>query len=340
VLLNSALRYLSLLCFGLGCSKLLSGATGESRQAPGAPARAADASVAAPEASERSALPNAPPDGSAARTSGEPAPRPRAPRFPTEFQVVTMQGSSYRPSIRGNTLESLRAAHAQGVRYVEVDLFATVDDVLVTSHEAGIRECGDVRTMTSERVLACRLEHNLRVASLPQVLELPFAGIYLDLKETKEPEAAPRVVRIAAQAIVEAGREADVVVMVYSTPDQVLQTLRQHGLRAGMKGYPRNPDDTAELVRQAARVGFELVCVKSVYVTPELVGRAAELGVWLLPWSIDAGKLAHWQALAQAGIGGMIVLQYEVARKRVAPHWVSPTHFGRAEHPPAAQQAQ
>ena len=248
-------------------------------------------------------------------------PGPRAPRFPTEFQVTTMQGVSVNPVLKGNTINALRLAHQQGVRYVEVDLFTSEDGVLVTTHEPGIRGCGDVRKMAAAAALQCRLPGQLRVASLAQVLEIPFAGIYLDLKETKQLEAAEPTVRRAAQAVVEAKRQADVVLMVYQAPDSVVQTIRAHGLRAGMKGYPEHARDTMKLARQAAAAGFEMVCVKAKYVTPELVAESAKLGVWHLPWSVTR-RPAHWRALAEAGVGGMIVQQYQWVRDHVAPHWM------------------
>jgi glycerophosphoryl diester phosphodiesterase len=289
---------------------------------PAATAQADHSQAAAPGAPSTSGRPA----GAAARAPTKPG--PRAPRFPTEFQVTTMQGVSFDPMIKGNTLNGLRAAHAQGVRYVEVDLFTTADEVLVTAHEPGIRDCGDVRKMKAAAVSRCRLPGRLQVATLAEVLALPFAGIYLDLKETKQLEAAAPTVRRAAQAVVQARRQDDAVLMVYQAPDDVVQTIRTHGLRAGMKGYPEHARDTLKLVRRAAAVGFEMVCVKARHVTPELVRESHKLGVWHLPWSVSRNQ-PHWQALAQAGIGGMIVQQYRWVRDHIAPYWVNP-HKARA----------
>ena len=84
------------------------------------------------------------------------------------------------------------------------------------------------------------------------------------------------------------------------------------------------------LVHQASALGLEMVCVKAAQLTPELVRDSMDLGVWHLPWSVDRGALPHWTALAEAGVGGLIVLHYAAARDLVAPHWVDRWRIDRA----------
>jgi glycerophosphoryl diester phosphodiesterase len=322
---------------GLGCSKLgaqehadssnlRSAASPSDEVAPAGrpPAPATGASAAPPLASATGSA-----DPAGADVIG------RTRRFPKEFQVTAMRGVAPRGPSNGNTIQSFRAAHEKGVRYVEVDLFMTRDGALVSAHEPAVEGCGIIPNMAAETLLNCAMPHGFRVASLSQILSIPFAGIFLDLKETKQAEAAPRVVQAAAQAVVAAKREQDVVLMTYNAPEAVVRIVRENGLRAGMKGYPSSPADTEQLVRQAAAAGFEMICVKAKYVTPELIRKSAELGVWHLPWSIAAHTLPHWQALAQAGAGGLIVLHYELVRKEVAPHW-TPLSQPTAGAPPAS----
>jgi len=233
-----------------------------------------------------------------------------------------MRGTSHLPAIRGNTVQALRAAHRQGIAHVEVDLYLTRDDVLLTTHEPGVAGCGDVRAMNSAPVLGCRAKGGLRVATLGEVLEIPFESIYLDLKETKRLERAERAVRAAARAIVAAGREDDAVMMVYQAPEPVLRIIRRHSLRAGLKGYPTSRQEAELVVHQASALGLEMACLKAQQLTAELVRDSIDLGVWHLPWSVNPDELPHWRQLAEAGAGGLIVLHYAAARDQVAPHWV------------------
>ena len=241
--------------------------------------------------------------------------------------MTAMRGVAPGGPSNGNTIQSFRTANEKGVRYVEVDVFTTKDGVLVSAHEAGIEHCGVIQNMRSETLLNCTMPHGFRVASLQQILAFPFSGIFVDLKETKHEEAAESVVRIAAKAVIEAGRQKDVVLMMYTAPESVVRMVHEQGIRAGLKGYPASSEDTLEIVRKAAAAHFEMVCVKAMYVTPELVRESAKLGVWHLPWSIAAHTAQHWQELAAAGAGGLIVLHFDKAQKEILPHWQDPSYL-------------
>jgi len=251
---------------------------------------------------------------------------PRPPRlvhYPQEFQVVSLRGSAVNPFLSGNSVESLQLAAREGVRFVEVDFQLTADDVLVSSHEKDIDKCGTVMTLPSEVVRKCVLPGGRHVATLEQLLALPFEAIYLDLKDGRYRDVAraQRAATVAAKSVASAGRQKDVVLMMYHFPEQTLSLLRRLGLRGGGKGYPKTEEDAEQLVEKTARAGLEMVCVNAEFVSPELVRRSAKLGVWHLPWSTDADSIEHWKALASAGAAGMVVLGYELAEEQVAPRW-------------------
>ncbi len=243
--------------------------------------------------------------------------------YPKEFQVVSLRGSAVNPFLSGNSLESLQLAAQEGVQFVEVDFQLTADDVLVSSHEKDIEKCGTVMTLPTEVVRKCVLPGGRHVATLEELLKLPFEAIYLDLKDGRYRDVAraQRAATVAAEAVATAGRQKDVVLMMYHFPEQTLALLRRLGLRGGGKGYPKSPEETEQLVEKAARAGLEMVCVNAEFVSPALVSRSAELGVWHLPWSTDAESIEHWKALASAGAGGLVVLGYELTKEQVAPRW-------------------
>lgn len=249
---------------------------------------------------------------------------PPEPHFPRAFQLTSMRGTAHSPYLNGNSIDAIRAAHRQGIEYVEVDLILTRDHELVTAHQDYVKGCGTLSRMNLNQVLGCRLAGGLKLGKLGDILELPFKSVFLDLKDTRgdDTERASRAVAEAARAVVEAGRARDAVLMLYETPPDFVAPIRQHRLRAGVKGYPEDGTQTLEMVRRAAALNFELVSVNAEHVTADIIAESARLSVWHLPWSTDASQASHWRALAGAGAGGLIVLHFDLAREQVLPHWV------------------
>ncbi|HEX9621315.1 MAG TPA: glycerophosphodiester phosphodiesterase family protein [Polyangiaceae bacterium] len=242
-------------------------------------------------------------------------------RLPRRFHVVSMRGSAMSPFIDGNSIEALRAAKQQGLPDVEVDVLLTSDGVLVTAHDDNPRACRTLSLATLEQAKACELMGGRHVATLDEVLELEFETVFVDLKNTKDGAAASTAaVRSAVNAVVRAGAQDRAVLMLYAPTPASLAVLERHELRAGLKGYPESAAAARALARQAFALGFELVCVNSRQVTPELIREAGALGVWYLPWSTEL-DVRHWAELAANGAGGLIVLHAGQAFTRVAPEW-------------------
>jgi glycerophosphoryl diester phosphodiesterase len=235
-----------------------------------------------------------------------------------------MRGTSHAPYLEGNTLDSLRAAARQGIGYVEVDLVATADGVLVTAHESYVRGCGTLAKMQLDQVLGCTVKGGLKLAELDAVLSLPFKGWFLDLKDTRgaDPTRAAQAVESAARAVIRSGHREDAVLMLYEAAPAATRVIREQRLRAGLKGYPKDLAGSARMVDEASALGFEMLSVNTAMLSPELVTRSARQGIWHLPWSTNRSDVDHWRELARAGAGGLIVLHYDVAREKVAPDWV------------------
>lgn len=241
-----------------------------------------------------------------------------------------MRGTSHAPYLEGNTLDAIEAAQREGIQYIEVDLVATRDGTLVTAHQSYVKDCGTLSKMTLNQSLGCRIHGGLKLATLDAVLALPFKGLFLDLKDTREPDQrrAQMAVESAARAVVASRRSGDTVLMIYDTPEEVVKPILEHGLRGGIKGYPKSVTDTEAMVTRAAELGFEMICVNTDFVTPDLLAASAKRGIWHLPWSTDPSNAGHWRALAEAGAGGLIVLHYELAKEQVAPYWVDARSVG------------
>jgi glycerophosphoryl diester phosphodiesterase len=234
-----------------------------------------------------------------------------------------MRGTSHAPYIDGNTLDAIRAAHQGGIEYIEVDLVLTRDGELVTAHQPNVKDCGTLSKMLLIQIRGCKIGGALRVAELSEILEVPFKGVFLDLKDTLGDDLAHanRAVARAASIVSEKHRQQTAVLMLYQAPPDSLLAIRKHQLRAGLKGYPKAASETLEMVERASALGFEMLSVNAEHVTLELLADSTRRGVWHLPWSTDASAYDHWRALAKAGAGGLIVLHYELAKQQVAPHW-------------------
>lgn len=276
----------------------------------------------------------APPTVAAHSGSAEPAlqdtfalPHGTAPtrppdRLPHRFHVVSMRGSAMSPFIDGNSIEALRAAKRQGLPEVEVDVLLTADSTLVTAHDNNPRACRTLSLATLDQARACKLAGGRHVATLEEVLDLGFETVFIDLKNTKPGSASSTdAVRAAASTVVQSAAEQSAVLMLYATTPASLTIIERDGLRAGLKGYPKSVRAARLLARRAFALGFELVCVNSRQVTPELIREAGALGVWYLLWSTEL-DVPRWSELAANGAGGLIVLHAGQAFAHVLPHWV------------------
>lgn len=250
---------------------------------------------------------------------------PNWQRFPDAFRIVMMRGVAPEPFVQGNSLESFEAALEQDVTFVEADFRMSKDDHLVATHHANMGgDCGNVGDKTLEELRECRLSGGRRVATLADLLSMDFEQIYIDLKENGGESDARLLaaIREAIERIEAAERTDSAVLMLYRVTDDVAQSIEEHKIRAGTKGYPSSDEEVRELIDLAARHGMETMCINASSLSAELVHYSASRGVWQLPWDhARESNIPHWQELAAAGIGGMIVDTRRIISENVEPHW-------------------
>jgi hypothetical protein len=240
---------------------------------------------------------------------------PRAPERRT-FRAVSIQGQAESLPYSGNTLDGLRRAYRDGVKAVEVDFRIAADGKLVAAHNARLSgTCGAVAGSTSVELRGCRLVRGYRIATLDQLLAIPFEEIYLDLKDTAH-TSGTRAVEAAIREVAAAERFDDVVFMVYDASPEISSKLRAAKARGGYKGYPTTTEETLEMNRVAAEAGLELVCVNLPYVTERVIADAARRGVWHLAWKGEP-DLATLDHLASKGLGGLITKQYALVAREI-----------------------
>jgi glycerophosphoryl diester phosphodiesterase len=253
-------------------------------------------------------------------------------RFPGQFRTTAIQGVAASLPGSGNSLDGFRRALEEGVRAVEGDFRLNADGNLVATHDDRIGgDCGSVSSATTAQIESCRLPNGYRVATLPQLLDLPFEVIHLDLKDTglvdlkvADPTRAIRAVERAIADVRAAGRADDVVLMVYDTPGAAQRLSAEPDIRGGLKGYPTTTDEALRMNHLAAFYGFELVCVSVELATGEIAKDAARLGVYQLPFADLDTDLGLLKTRAATGIGGLITPNYEIVQREVAPLWLSP----------------
>ena len=244
---------------------------------------------------------------------------------PTYFRNTAFRAQTEGSAAPGNSLESFVWGAEQGIEFAESDFRLNAENILISAHDNEIGgDCGDITKNTLEELRECRLDGGFSVGTLGDLLAQPYDEVFIDLKNTrsKDNQEATAAVQSAIDAITIAGRKDDAVLMVYRTPDSILELLWEHDVRMGLKGYPGTGDEMIEMVDDVARLGFELVCVNIKWVTPEVIDYSADRGVWHLAW--DTGlSLETWKKRASVGLGGLINQHIDVVREQVEPLWSS-----------------
>jgi glycerophosphoryl diester phosphodiesterase len=107
-------------------------------------------------------------------------------------------GATYPPNVgRENTLEAFRRAVDLGYRYLETDVHATRDGELLAFHDPRLDRVtdrtGEIAAMTWDQVRAARVDGELTIPSLAELLEaFPDARFNIDCKADQAVEPLAR----------------------------------------------------------------------------------------------------------------------------------------------------
>lgn len=198
-----------------------------------------------------------------------------------------------------NTLRSIRAALAMGVRAVEVDVQLTKDGELAVIHDPTVDRTtngsGPVRHFTLAELQKLDAGKGEPVPSLDQVADEVLGKAHLVI-EVKHPEAAGAVQRFFRRRPVFG--EAHVI----SFWHPLVRELREQEprLRTGVL-FVGCPVDPVALARAALA---EALVLHYAYVTPELVEAAHQAGLLVFVWNIDdVDTLQPYLTMGLDGIG-------------------------------------
>lgn len=227
-----------------------------------------------------------------------------------------------------NTMEAFAYAIEAGVDYIELDVLATRDDVLVACHDPVLRRRRSigppgtrvVRQLTLERLRAfdCGSRRNrrfrrqmavpgARIPTLDEVFGLAGRGTFrfnIEVKSFPERPSLSPAPDVYAALVVDAIRRHGLEhrAEVQSFDFRLLREVRRAAPRIPLAalcdiGHPN-------FVRAAAEAGAASVGPYHRMATRRRVERAHAAGISVVPWT--ANRSADWRRLVRAGVDGII----------------------------------
>ncbi len=241
---------------------------------------------------------------------------------PGSVIAMAHRGGALHPEIPGteNTLHAFRHAVALGYRYLETDVHATSDGVLLAFHDEALDRVTDIRgtlsRLTVEQVRVARIRGEHLVPTMAELLEeLPDCCFNIDLK-------APAAVQPLAELLARTSSEDRVCVGSFSK--RRLQAFRR--ATGGRVATSAAPQEVALFLalpwgRAARRLTRGRVAALQVphrrgplpVVTRSLVRRAHAAGAQVHVWTVD--EPAEMEELLDLGVDGLITDRTDVLKR-------------------------
>ncbi|WP_134766008.1 glycerophosphodiester phosphodiesterase [Nocardioides sp. 1609] len=242
---------------------------------------------------------------------------------PAPVLAMAHRGGAYHPELEGleNTLEAFRHAADLGYRYLETDVHATADGVLLAFHDDVLDRVtdqqGPIGGLTYAEVRRARIGGHAEVPTLASLLdELPGTRFNVDLK-------SDGAVRPLADLVAARGIEDDVLVGSFSAAR--LREFRR--LTEGRVATSAAPVEVVTfLARPRRRAAFDALQVphrrgRLVVASARLVRTAHAAGKHVHVWTIDEAD--EMRVLLDRGVDGLFTDRTDVLRDVLAErgHW-------------------
>jgi len=235
--------------------------------------------------------------------------------------ALAHRGGAYHPEIEGleNTLAAFRHAVALGYRYLETDVHATSDGVLLAFHDAVLDRVsdssGEIARLTVADVAAALVGGRERVPTLAQLFdEFPGVRFNIDIK-------AEAAVPLLAEFIAE--RDAWDRVLVGSFSPRRIRSFRR--LTGGRVPTSANPLEVvafralpsgrlADLVTRGRVAALQVPHRRGRFVvtTAGLVRRAHRAGKHVHVWTVD--EPGEMRELIDRGVDGLITDRTDILK--------------------------
>jgi glycerophosphoryl diester phosphodiesterase len=228
-----------------------------------------------------------------------------------------------------NTIPAFEHAIEAGADFIEVDIYATKDDVLIVTHDPTVSPtiCSGpylkrpIRELTLAQVreLDCGSLKNpgfpeqkpvpgARIPTLDEVLQLAPRGKFgfnIEIKMSKtHPEyytSPEEISRMTLEAIRK--HKLDKRVIVQSFDFRPLHAMRRLAPEIRMAALFQNDKrDFTEIAKEAG--GTPIVAPNYNLVTKEQVDKAHKAGLQVVPWTANTPDV--WQRLVDAGVDAII----------------------------------
>ena len=232
------------------------------------------------------------------------------------------RGGSYHPEIEGleNTLAAFRHAVELGYRYLETDVHATSDGVLLAFHDAVLDRVsdtqGEIAQLTTSEVAAALVGGRERVPTLAQLFE-EFPGVRFNIDIKAEP-----AVPLLAQFI-EDHQAWDRVLVGSFSPRRMAHFRKLTRGRVPTSAHPLEvlafrllpSGRLADLVTRHRVAALQVPHRRGplVVVTPGLVRRAHQAGKHVHVWTVD--DPAEMRQLLDRGVDGLMTDRTDILRE-------------------------
>ena len=228
-----------------------------------------------------------------------------------------------------NTLPAFQEGIRAGADFLELDVYATKDDVLVVTHDPAInmticQGAGGKRpiremTLAEVRQYDCGLPNTklfprqiaapgARIPTLDEVLDLgktsPNIRFNVEIKSSEKMQDMVLPPDEISRRVVEALRKHKLEsrAMVQSFDFRVVKAMRR--IAPGITVAALYGPGERDFVDIAKENDVKLVTPNFKLVTPEKVQAAHHAGIRIIPWTVDAPE--DWDRMIAAGVDGII----------------------------------
>lgn len=251
-----------------------------------------------------------------------------------------------------NSVESVQAALAAGADGVEVDVYKTLDDVLVLAHEDPLdarhrtrrprSTCRATITLSEWVDIAhCRLQPgdpaaaDVPLGRLEQIIDLPGLDLLvIDVKNDQAGHDLDATIAAVARVVHGHGLGERVVLMVYTHSGLGLAT--RHGLRACLKRHLWRGFTPEQATAELVAMGAWGQCASSAIVDRPAMAALNAAGVRQVPYLLghgirDAALADLWRRFGALGVYAIITdrvaaaAQARAAQRRAPPDAAAPS---------------
>jgi glycerophosphoryl diester phosphodiesterase len=191
-----------------------------------------------------------------------------------------------------NTIAGFEYAIGVGVDAIEMDVVVSRDDVVVVSHDPNLKSGAFIRELTAAEA---------GLPTLDEVFRLKGLGDFLFNIEAKVSERTPKdFAELVLDRIGEHGVKSRVIFQSFDFP--ILH--RMNRLAPGITLAALWEGEARSFVEIANEAGTRIVAPEHMLVTAELVLKAHEARLEVIPWTANTAE--DWSRLIAAGVDGII----------------------------------